>query len=129
MNVVVHVPNSRLVRVRIVERIIELSVIVKVKISWYQARCSLTKVVTNNIEIDPLGRCRRDIGRLPKTTNRILYVRVHLRTAGAQPITEIVVRNLIEIDDVGPAAIDREIARAGRSDISMTRRGPTEQIL
>jgi hypothetical protein len=47
----------------------------------------------------------------------------------AEPITEITVRILIEIHDVGNAAVDREITGAGSSDISVARRRPTEEIL
>ena len=54
---------------------------------------------------------------------------MRLRACGAQPIPEIAVRILIEIDDVGAAAIDRKIARPGRADISVAGRGPTEQVL
>lgn len=54
---------------------------------------------------------------------------MHLRTRGAQPITKIAVRILIEIDAVSDAAIDREIARARGSNISMAGRRPTKQIL
>ena len=52
-----------------------------------------------------------------------------MRAGGAQPITEIAVRILIEIDDVGDAAIDGEITRAARSEISDAGRRPTEQVL
>ena len=54
---------------------------------------------------------------------------MRLRARGAQPITQIAARILTEIDDVGAATVDREIARASRTDISVTGRGPTEQVL
>ena len=54
---------------------------------------------------------------------------MRLRAGLAQPITKIAVRILVKIDDVGTAAIDREIARAARSDISVTSGGPTKQVL
>src|SRR5262245_27601379 len=47
----------------------------------------------------------------------------------AQPITEIAVQVLIEIDDVRGPAIDREITRPARGKISDARRRPTEQVL
>src|SRR4029077_8541926 len=54
---------------------------------------------------------------------------MRLETHGPKPITEIVIRILIEIDDVGAAAVNREIARAARSEISDAGRGPAEHIL
>src|SRR4029077_14480384 len=54
---------------------------------------------------------------------------MRLGTRDAKPITEIAGWILIEVDDVCYAAIDREIARAARSDISDAGRGPAEHIL
>jgi hypothetical protein len=47
----------------------------------------------------------------------------------AQPITEIAVRILIEIDDIRGPAIDREITGTSGGNISDARRRPTEQVL
>ena len=47
----------------------------------------------------------------------------------AQPITEIAVRILIEIDDVRGPAVDREITGAAGGNVSDARRRPTEQVL
>ena len=54
---------------------------------------------------------------------------MRLRALLAEPIAEISVRILIEIHYVGYAAIDREIPCAGSTNISVSRRGPTEQVL
>jgi hypothetical protein len=70
------------------------------------------QVITDNVEVDAFRRRRRDVGRLSGANNRILRIRMRLGTRGAQPITKIEGRSLIETNDVGPAAIDREIARA-----------------
>src|SRR5436190_343736 len=114
-NVVVEIPYPRLLCTRIVENPIGLPVVVKVR------RCRrgrIHQVVTYDIEIDAFGRCKSDVGGLAWTTNRILHIRVCLRAGSAQPIAVVAGRILIEINDPGAAAIDREIARAARSEIS-----------
>src|SRR4029077_21237660 len=71
--------------------------------------CGSYQVVSNDIEVDPFGRCRGDIGKLVVANECVLHKRMVLRARLAQPITEIAGRSLIEIDDIGAAAIDREI--------------------
>ena len=87
------------------------------------------QIVADDIKIDRFRRCGRDIGRLPKTTICVLYIRMRVRSAGAQPITESAVRILIEIDDRGAATIDGKIPRPGGGSIPDVRRRPGEQIL
>src|SRR5207248_8918127 len=67
------------------------------------------QVVTNDIQVDPFGRCRGDIRKLVAATECVLHMRMGLRADSAQPITKIAGRSLIEINDVGAAAIDREV--------------------
>ena len=71
--------------------------------------CGIYQVVTNDIEVDPFGRCRGDIGKLVGANECVLHKRMGLRARLAQPITKIAGRSLIETNDVGAAAIDREI--------------------
>src|SRR4029077_19363648 len=52
-----------------------------------------------------------------------------LGTGGAQPIPKIVGWILIEIDQIGNAAIDRKKARTGRTGVSHSSRRPAEQVL
>ena len=52
-----------------------------------------------------------------------------LRALVAQPIPEIALWVLVEIDNVGNATIDREIARAGGSGVPMTGGRPAELVL
>src|SRR6476620_10037001 len=87
------------------------------------------QVVTNHIEVDPFGRCRGDIGRLSNTAYSILNVRMRLRTGWTYPVAEILVRILIEVDDISDTAVDREVAHARSGNVSNARRRPTEQIL
>ena len=42
--------------------------------------CGIYQVVTDDIEVDPFWRCRRDIGRLPAAGKRVLHERMQLRT-------------------------------------------------
>ncbi len=51
---------------------------------------------------------------------------MRLRAALAEPIAKIAGWSLIEIDDLGVAAVDREIARAARSEISEAGPGPAK---
>ena len=60
---------------------------------------------------------RGDIGQLIAANECILHKWMVLRARLAQPITKIAGRSLIEPNDVGAAAIDREITRAVRSEI------------
>jgi hypothetical protein len=54
---------------------------------------------------------------------------MRLRAGSTQPIAEIAVRILIEVNDVCGTAIDREIPGTGAGNISGAGRGPTKQIL
>src|SRR5690349_8036860 len=54
---------------------------------------------------------------------------MRLRAWHDQPITEIIIWILIEIDDVRGAAVNRKVARPRCTDISDARRGPAEQVL
>ena len=90
---------------------------------------AFAQVVTDDIEVDAFRRCRRDIGILARTTERILHVWIWLRARIAKPITKIAARVLIETDNVDDAAVDGKIARTGRGDVSNASRRPTEQIL
>src|SRR4029077_2545855 len=89
----------------------------------------LSQIVANNIEIDAFGRCRRNVGILHGTAKSILHVWVGLRALLTEPVAEISVRILIEIHYVVHATINREIPRAGTTDVSVSRRRPTEQVL
>jgi hypothetical protein len=65
-------------------------------------------VVTNDIEIDPSG----DVAEISEKCWGKRMRSAHgdeLRAGLAQPITKIAGRRLIEINDVGVAAIDRKI--------------------
>src|SRR5436190_20713514 len=125
-SVVFQVPKYRLSCASIVKDIIGPPIAVKV--SW-RGRGRIHQVVANDIEIDRFGRCKSDVGILAWTTKCVLHVWMRLRAGRAQPITEVAGRSLIEIDNLAGAAIDREIARAARSQISRAGRGPTEQVL
>src|SRR5206468_4982195 len=82
-----------------------------------------------SVQIDPFRRYGRDVRGLAEASKCILDIRMVLRAGRAQPVTKITIRVLIEIDNVGAAAIDREIPRAGGSSVSVSARGPTEHIL
>src|SRR5438477_5922274 len=115
VNVVVEIPYLRQSCAPSVKDIVAPPIVVTVR------RCRrgrIHQVVTYDIEIDAFGRCKSDVGGLAWTTNRILHIRVCLRAGSAQPIAVVAGRILIEINDPGAAAIDREIARAARSEIS-----------
>src|SRR5207249_8857444 len=87
------------------------------------------QVVTNDIEVDPFRRCRGNIGVLVGASECVLHIRMGLRARLAQPITKVPGRSLIETNDVGAAAIDREITRTVRSEIPDAMRRPTKQVL
>ena len=71
--------------------------------------CGVYQIVTNDIEVDPFGRGRGDIGKLIGATECVLNKRMLLRARLTKPITKIAGRSLIEINDICAAAIDREI--------------------
>ena len=87
------------------------------------------QVIANDIEVDPFGRCRGDIGKLVGASECVLHKRMGLWARLAKPIAKIAGRSLIEINDVGVATIDREITRAVRSEIPDAGRRPTKQVL
>ena len=112
-NVVVEVPYRCLTGAGSLKHIVRFAVAIKVSHSspGYGARRT-RQIVTNDVEIDTLRRCRRDIGKLACTTKCILDIRVRLGTGGAQPITEIAARILAEISDSSAATVNRKIACA-----------------
>src|SRR3954451_21303176 len=87
------------------------------------------QVVTNDIETNAFRRGSGDIGRLSSAACSILNVGMRLRTRWTYPVAEILVRILIEVDDVRDTAVDREVARARSSNVSNARQGPAEQVL
>src|SRR5205807_9474298 len=95
----------------ITEHIVRLAV--AVKIGYCSSGCSSLRrthqIVTNDVEINTLRRRSRDVGRLACANGCILDVRMDLGARGAQPITEIAARILIEVGNYGAAAVDREI--------------------
>src|SRR4029077_15212860 len=113
-----HIPDGCLTGAGITEDPVWVAVAVKVAYGgpgnearcWRRRRCRrIYQIVTNDIEVDPFGRCRGDIGKLVGANECVLHKRMVLRARLAQPITKIARRSLIETNDVGVAAIDREI--------------------
>ena len=74
-----------------------------------QMGCGIYQVITDDVEVDAFGRRRGDIGKLIGATECVLHKRMALRARLAEPITKITGRSLVEINDVGRAAIDRKI--------------------
>src|SRR5207244_13365782 len=98
-------------RAGITEHIIRVAVAVKV--CYCSPGCGggegrTCQIITNDIEVDPFGRCRGNIGILIGASECVLHIWMWLRARLAQPITKIAWRSLIEINDVGAAAIDGE---------------------
>src|SRR6266567_1119816 len=120
-DIVVKIPYLCLPRAGNVKEVIWMTVVVEVS-CCRRERGRISKVVTDHVEIDSLRRCSGDVGRLACATKRILHVRMRLRASLAQPITEVAILILIEIDNVRNPAIDREIARACLTDISVAGR-------
>src|SRR5437870_292532 len=67
------------------------------------------QVVADDVEVNAFWRSGSDIGKLTPTTGGILHIRICLRTGAAKPIPEIIVRGLIEADDIGVSAVYRKI--------------------
>ena len=76
------------------------------------------QIIADDVEVDALGRCRRNIGRLFGASECVLHIRMRLWAGLTQPVAEVSVRILIERNDVGAAAIDREITGTARSEVS-----------
>src|SRR5438046_1500718 len=122
-NVVIHIPYLCLPRAGVVKDPIWFAISVNVS-----GGC-IHQVVTDHIEIDAFGRGARNVGILPCASKCILHIWMRLWAGCAQPITEVPARVLIEKDDVRNAAVDRKIARARRSDVSLMSGGPAGQVL
>src|SRR5437660_7268982 len=84
------------------------------------------QVVANDVEVNAFWRSGSDIGKLARTNRGILHIRIRLWARGAQPIPEIVVRVLIEADDIGVSTVYVKIARAGGRNVPGSGSRPTE---
>ena len=76
INVVVEIPNRRLARARIAHHIVRMPVVVKV--SHRSPASSSHQVVTDNVKINTLRRCRCDVGILSRATECVLNVWMRL---------------------------------------------------
>src|SRR5437660_643856 len=84
------------------------------------------QVVADDVEVNAFWRTGSDIGKLTRTNRGILHIRIRLWARGAQPIPEIVVRVLIEADDIGVSTVYVKIARAGGRNVPGSGTRPTE---
>src|SRR5207302_3610426 len=101
-----------------------------VRSSFGRRHCRQNQIIADHVETDAFGRAGGNIGVLARADEGILHIWLSLRTASAaQPIPEIETRVLIEVDDVGSSTVDRKIAHAGHSEVSLAGGRPTEQVL
>src|SRR5438309_949735 len=84
------------------------------------------QVVADDVEVNAFWRSGSDIGKLTRTNRGILHIRIRLWARGAQPIPEIVVRVLIEADDIGVSTVYGKIARATGRNVPGSGSRPAE---